>query len=168
MFVSENVRALFKKATLKLVKDDDTVLRVVDATCHIEYFTPDLARELGEDIAEHLFAADNSIRPEIEPVGLRVKAGLQNVTVRRHEELKPVALIPLVKIRDVEVFRQDDEKAGTSWLSCTFVLNFHLTSRVAREFTLNEFGNLLCLTFEHAQQAIDLRGSDEPVESTAH
>jgi len=84
-------------------------------------------------------------------VDLRIRCGLQRVTVQAHEELPSVAVLDPVSIKDVTVKRIEDEKANRAWLSCTFVLVFSLESKTARNFVLDEFGKPLLWSFEHLQ-----------------
>lgn len=152
MFVSKMVPALFKKGMLKLVPDDDGgYRRGAEATLVIEPFPAALAHELGEDIAGHLFDEADAIRPELEGIDLRIRAGLQNVTVRHHEDLDPCALLSPVSIKDVSVTRIEDKKTGRSWLSLAFVLVFSLEEKAARNFVLDEFGKTLLWTFAGMQ-----------------
>ena len=154
MFVSTMVPALFKKGTLKLVPatDGPGMRRVAEATLIIEPFPAHLAHELGEDIAGHLFGVDDQIRPELEGIDLRVRAGLQNVTARHHEELDPCARLSPVSIKDVSVARHEDE--NRVWLSLSFVLMFSLEGKAARNFILDEFGRTLVWTFESLQREL--------------
>lgn len=155
MFVSQNVPALFKKGMLKLIAGDEGgKKRVAEATLVIEPFPAALARELGEDMAGHLFDDGNIIRPELEGIDLRVRAGLQSITVRHHEDLDPIGILSPVSIKDVSVQRIEDEKAGRAWLSCSFVLVFSLEDKAARNFVLDEFGKTLCWTFESMQGSL--------------
>ena len=81
MFISANVPALFKKGTLKLSQNDEgEYRRVAEAQLVIEPFLEPLARELGDEIAGHLFGDDGRIRPELEAIDLRIRSGLQHVT----------------------------------------------------------------------------------------
>lgn len=78
MFTSSNIVAFFKKGTLKLAPNADGDLRrFAEATLVIEPFSAELAHELGEDIAGHLFDHRDLIRDELESIDLRVGAGLQ-------------------------------------------------------------------------------------------
>jgi hypothetical protein len=151
MFVSENVAALFKKGTLKLVPTDDGYKREAEATLVIEPFNPGLAHQLGEDIHDHLFTSDGEIRDELEAIDLRVSVGTQNVIVRRHEELEPVAILSPCTIKDVSVTRCS-KKDAADWLACSFVLVFGLEDKEARAFVLDEFGKRLRWTFEAMQR----------------
>lgn len=152
MFLTRNIPALFKKGTLKLTPaEDGGTRRVAEAMCLIEPFPAKLAAELGEEIAGHLFDGDGVIRPELEAIDLRIRTGLQSVVVRHHEELDPCALLSPVSIKDVSVKRIEDEKAGRSWLSLSFVLVFSLEEKAARNFVLDEFGKPLLWTFESMQ-----------------
>lgn len=152
MFLTANVTALFKKGTLKLMAaEDGGTKRVAEATCLIEPFPYQLARELGEDIAGHLFTEDNALRDELESVDLRVRAGLQRVTVRQHDELEPVASLSPVSIKDVSAKRIEDKSTGRCWLSFSFVLVFSLEDKAARNFVLDQFGTALLWSFERLQ-----------------
>jgi hypothetical protein len=151
MFITENVAALFKKGTLKLVPTEDGYKREAEATLVIEPFTPRLAHELGEDIAEHLFTSDGAIRDELEAIDLRVAIGLQNVVARRHEELEPCAILSPCAIKDVSVKRCAKKDEG-DWLACSFVVVFGLEDKEARAFVLDEFGKRLRWTFEAMQR----------------
>jgi hypothetical protein len=151
MFVTENISALFKKGTLKLVPTDDGYKREAEATLVIEPFNPGLAYQLGDDIHDHLFTADGEIRDELEAIDLRVTVGTQNVIVRRHEELEPCAILSPVSIKDVAV-KRCSKKDEADWLSCSFVLVFGLEDKEARAFVLDEFGKRLRWTFEAIQR----------------
>lgn len=155
MFVTENVPTIFKKGTLKLVPSSEGGLRrVAEATCQIEPFPYTLARELGDEIADHLFTDDNEIRDELEAVGLRVRAGLQTVTVKPHEDLQPVALLTPVTIQDVRAKRMENKDTGRSWLQFSFVLVFSLEDKEARNFVLDEFGKPLLWSFSGLQREL--------------
>lgn len=153
MFLSTNIPSVFKKGTLKLVPSEDGgSKRVAEATLIVEPFPVSLARELGEEIAGHLFTDDGAIRDELESVDLRVRAGLQRITVRPHEDLHPVAVLEPVSIKDVSVKRIDDKASGRSWLSLTFALVFSLENKAARNFVLDEFGKALLWSFDGLQR----------------
>jgi hypothetical protein len=155
MFVTENVPALFKKGTLKLVPSDEGgVRRVAEATCLIEPFPVGYARELGEEIANHLFTDDGAIRDELEAVDLRVRVGLQSVTVRPHEDLAPVAILSPVSIKDVSAKRIEHKESGRAWLQFSFVLVFSLEDKEARNFVLDQFGKGLLWSFLGMQREL--------------
>lgn len=158
MFLSEHIPALFKKGTLKLMKDGAELKRVAEAQFLIEPFPAHLARELGEDIAGHLFEPDGVLRDELESIDLRVRAGLQRVTFHHHEDIKATAVIEPVSIKDCSATRIEDDKSGKAWLSFSFVLVFDLSARVTRNFVIDEFGNILKLSFERLQ--LDLLDED--------
>lgn len=157
MFTSENVVALFKKGTLKLTQNEDgEYRRMAEATLLIEPFTEAMARELGDEIAGHLFSEDGRIREELESIDLRVRAGLQHVTVRLDEALEPTAILSPASIKDVSCSLCEDKKMGRQWLAFTFVVVFSLEERAARNFVLDEFGKSLLWSFERSQP--DLEG----------
>jgi len=154
MFLTENVPALFKKATLKLVKGDDGgVVRAVEAALVFEPFTPDLAREMGEDIAGHIFGEDDQIRAELSSVDLRPRVGALRITARPHVDLPAIVLEP-VGLRSVSAMVREDEKGGTRWVILTVTLVFSLESKVARDFVLDHFGRQLAWTFEPLQREL--------------
>ena len=151
MFISENIQALFKKGTLKLVESEDGYRRVAEATCIIDPFPVELSRELGEEIPGHLFNDDGTIREELESIDLRVRAGFQRVTVRHHRDLEQLVVLSPVSIKDVKVQRLEDKKMGRYWLSCSFALVFSLEDKLARNFVLDEFGKHLLWSFTAMQ-----------------
>lgn len=156
MFTSPNVIALFKKGTLKLTQNDEgEYRRMAEATLLIEPFTEAMARELGEEIAGHLFSDDGRIREELESIDLRVRAGLQHVTVRLDEALEPTAILSPASIKDVSCSLCEDRKAGKQWLSFSFVVVFSLEDRAARNFVLDEFGKSLLWSFERTQPELE-------------
>ncbi len=154
MFLSQNIPALFKKGMLKLTQTEDSYRRVAEATLVIEPFPAVLAHELGEEIAGHLFDDAGQIREELEGIDLRIRSGLQSVTVRQHEDLEPCALISPVSIKDVSVTRVEDKKNSRQWLSLAFVLVFSLEEKAARNFVLDEFGKTLLWTFDAMQREL--------------
>lgn len=156
MFVSENVPALFKKGTLKLQETDDGYRRVAEAMLMIEPFPLALARELGDDIADHLWTSDDMIRPELESIELRPRVGLQRITVRHDEVLEPIAILEPVSVKDMKAVVVEDKKTQRRWLSFSFVLVFSLETKEARNFVLDEFGKTLVWGF-HALQGDLLR-----------
>ncbi len=152
MFLTKNIQALFKKGVLKVeFNDNGDARRVAEATCLIEPFSVALARELGDEVADHLFTGADGIRDELDSIDLRLRAGLQNVTVRSHDELEPLALLTPVSVKDVCVTRVDDRKTGTCWLAMSFVLVFSLEEKAARNFVLDQFGRTMYWSFERMQ-----------------
>lgn len=155
MFTSQNIPALFKKGTLKLqATDDGDLRRVAEATLVIEPFSVALGRELGEEIASHLFTDDGTIRDELEAIDLRVRAGLQHVTVRPDEALEPIALLSPVSLKDVSATLVEDKKTQRCWLAFSFVLVFSLEEKAARNFVLDQFGRTLFWSFESLQRSL--------------
>lgn len=153
MFISQHVPTLFKRCTLKIVETDDELTRVAEGACVIEPFTPALARELGEDIAGHLFTDEDQIRPELKGIDMRVRVPLQRVRASRHPELEPVVLESVI-VKDCKVARVEDSKALREWLAFTFTLVFNLSDRITREFVVHNFGSALHLTFEPMQREL--------------
>lgn len=151
MFLTTDIPALFKSGKLKLETVDDEIRRVAEATLVIEPFPVDLARQLGEEIASHLFDDQNAIRQELDAIDVRIRAGLQKVTVRLDEALDPIARLSEVSIKDVSAEVHEDLKRGRRWISCSFVLVFSLETREARNFVLDEFGKTLLWSFNAMQ-----------------
>lgn len=157
VFITENVSVLFKRAALKLTEDDDgNLVRLAEATFLIEPFPKELAHELGEDVAMHLFEADGRIAEAVESVGLRVRVGLQTVTVRSTPDVRASAELLYCEVKECRAERVEEikkgKKTGRSWLSFQFVLAFDLHRREHRNFVIDEFGNQVCLSFQ-AEQA---------------
>lgn len=156
MFHTPNVSALFKKGTLKLVQNEDGEWRrVAEATLIIEPFPVELARQLGEEIAGHLFTDADGIRDELESIDLRVRSGLQHVSARIDPAMEPVALLSPASIKDVSAARVEDKKMGRQWLAFTFVLVFSLEEKAARNFVLDRFGQALYWSFESMQRELE-------------
>ena len=162
MFVTENVLVLFKRAALKLTEVDGETLRLAEATFLIEPFPKELAHELGEDVAMHLFESDGRIAEAVESVGLRLRLGLQTVTVRSHPDAAPTACLHHCAVKACRAERIDELKqgkeTGRSWLAFQFVLVFDLRERVHRNFVIDQFGNQLHVSFTSEQQALPLDG----------
>lgn len=153
MFASAHIPTLFKRCTLKLVEVEDEVKRVAEGACIIEPFTPALARELGEEIAGHLFTDEDSIRAELKGIDMRVRVPLQRVKAARHADLTP-AVLENVIVKDCKVARVEDTKALREWLAFTFTLVFDLSDRITREFVIHNFGSAMHLTFEPMQREL--------------
>lgn len=147
MFLSDHIPALFKKGTLKLQESEDGYRRVAEATLMIEPFPVNLAHEMGEEIAVHLFDENGAIRNELESIALNVRAGLQRVTVRHDQALEPIAVLDTASIKDVKATVIEDKKSNRRWMSFSFVLVFSLETKAARNFVLDEFGKTLLWTF---------------------
>lgn len=152
MFVTENVRVLFKRANLKLVLEQGELHRIAEATFVLEPLAPELAHELGEDIAGHLFDENEQIRAELDVIGVRMSTGLQIVTSRDHEDLRVDAELKPVRILTARVERVEDDKTGKEWLRLVFVLSFQLRDREAQKFVLDKFGSWVCLSFKAMQE----------------
>ena len=156
MFTSNNIPALFKKGTLKLIQNaEGEYRRVAEAQLVIEPLPVELARELGDEIAGHLFDDADKIREELEAIDLRVRAGLQHVTVRLDDALEPIAVLSPASIKDVSATLREDMKSGRAWLSLSFVVVFSLEEKAARNFVLDQFGRPLLWSFECVQRELD-------------
>lgn len=157
MFVSKRVRGLFKKGALKLVNDSagDTH-RMAEATWVLEPFGADLARELGDEVYNHLFDENGGIRSELEKVELRIGVGMQRVVVRSHGDLEPVATLNDVEVKDVKVERVEDLKADKVWLRLSVALVFELVGAEARSFVIDQFGNVILLDFKAIQHRLPI------------
>jgi hypothetical protein len=157
MFHSSNVSALFKKGTLKLIQNEDGEWRrVAECTLVVEPLPVELARELGEEVASHLFTDEGRIREELESIDLRVRLGLQHVTARIDPDVeRPAALISPVSVKDLSATRCEDKKTGREWITLSFVLVFSLEEKAARNFVLDRFGQALYWTFESMQRELE-------------
>lgn len=152
MFVSEMIPALFKKGVLKLQETDDGYRRVAEATLMIEPFPLSLARELGDEIANHLYDDNDAIRGELESIDLRPRVGLQRVSVRHDEALEPLVELDEVSVKDLCATVIEDKKTNRRWLSFSFVLTFSLHNRESRNFVIDEFGKALVWSFRPIQR----------------
>lgn len=155
MFLSPNVRALYKGAKLRLVDGaEGPPKRVAEATFVIDPFTATLASELGEDVRRHLYVdRKDEVRPELNAIDLDIRRPLQKILVRTHQELAPMAYLEPVAIGKCSADKQLSDKTGRTWLRFTFVLSFDLTTKEARNFCIDAFGAPLHMTFS------DLQGS---------
>lgn len=152
MFLTPNVLAQFKKATLKLVKGDGgETTRAAEAALVFDPFTAELAREMGEDLADHLFTADNQIRAELSAVTLRPRVGALRITARPAQDMDGTEIEP-VGLSTVTATVKEDERSGHCSLVLTATLVFSLESKVARDFVLDSFGRSLLWTFEPLQR----------------
>lgn len=157
MFLTKNVQCLFKKAALKLeTNDEGRECRMCEATLVIGMLSIQLARELGDEIAGHLFDENGGMRHEVDNIMLHVDVGLQRVTFRSHWELEPVAILEPVSIKSLRATREEDLKKGTTWFELAVVVAFELTDKAARSLTIDHFGNPVFLTYESMQHALPL------------
>ena len=171
MFVTPDVTCLLKSATLKLDEDGG---RLAHVTCTLEPFTPELAHELGEDVAEHLFMPNPNRadptdlpevpRPEVSEIGFLLPIGAQRITAKDHAELTPVAVLKDVQIQRIRVTRPDPERPR---LALAFVLVIHLDAREAIDFVVRQFGRYAALTFESMQRDLPLE-TDATLQERIH
>lgn len=164
MFVTPNLPALFKKATLKLVEENDTTTRAAEVAVVFSPFHAHLAREMGEDIAGHLFDDDDQIRPELSSVTLRPRVGALRVSARPVLDMDAIVIEP-VGLVSVVAKVCGNEKSGLRWLELTCTLLFSLESKLARDFVLDTFGRTRLWTFEPLQR--DLLADAHITESLA-
>lgn len=153
MFSSENVRMLLAKATMKIVTDDKGVQhRMAECALVLEPFTLALARELGDEIASHLFTADGNIRPELESASLDPRVPQQAITVRETPDSAPTVTLRQVDVFGLSVGRQSSEVMV--WIKATVKVRFSLADRAHRDFLARGFGLTLCWTFEAEQNRL--------------
>lgn len=151
MFVSEQVPALFKKGTLKLEKTEDGFRRVAECTLMIEPFPLALARELGEEVAAHLFTDEGQIRGELESIELRPRMGLMRLSAQLDRAMEPVVELDEASVKDLSAKVMEDKASARRWLSFSFVVVFSLQGRAARNFVIDEFGKTLLWSFRPIQ-----------------
>lgn len=162
MFLSENVRVKFKRGNLKLIEQEGSVERRAECVMVIEPFSQQLAAELGEETAAHLFDETKKIREELGKIELRLRSGLQRVTVRHHEELAPIIVIDSAFVKDCEATRVDVEKTGATFIRFNFTLCFDLADKGARNFLIEEFGSSLQLSFQAMQLPLPDGEAEKP------
>lgn len=151
MFVTENVWMVVKSAKLSVVEDDKKVEhRMAEVQLVIEDLGHELARELGEDVASHLFSDAGAIRHELATITLDPRIPPQCATARQ------TADAPSTELRNVEVLsmtfaRQEDDKTGKEWIKSTARVRFDLAPKVHREWLAMHFGFGLHFSFEAEQ-----------------
>lgn len=156
MFLSDHVPCLYKGAKLRLVDpaDGNPQKRIAEATFVVDPFNATLATELGSDARRHLYDEDGEVRPELESIELRIPNPLQRVVAHTHRELKAFATLEPVAIGKITADKMESDKTGRTWLRFTFVLNFDLTTREARNFCIDAFGARLELSFFDIQPSL--------------
>jgi hypothetical protein len=150
MFVSPDIPCSLTSAALKLETIADVDHRVAHVTAKVEPFTPELARELGDHIYDHLFMRDLEHpdvpmpRPEITQVAFALRVGLQQVVTKDHPDLSASGALRRVKVASVRVTRPNPDVPR---LTLAFVLSVELGDQAAREWLVRAFGRTQYLTF---------------------
>lgn len=153
MFTTPNLPTLLKRVTFKLVEQPgaDAKARMAEVAAVLDPFTPDLARELGKDVAGHLFDGADAMLPGVRDIRLDVPPLLQRVTVRWARDLAVEAVFDEVVLRALQVTRV--ETADDAWYRAT--LGLHVPLRDAEAQALARvFGALVALTFEAHQRPL--------------
>ncbi|HWB15955.1 MAG TPA: hypothetical protein VG538_06060 [Vicinamibacterales bacterium] len=144
MFETACIPMLINKATLRREMDDEESYRVADVTLLLEPFSRELAAELGEHIAAHLFE-DDEMRPEVEKVNLSLNAPDQRVIVASAPDAPALAELKSVTIGALAVTRK--AKEDHEWYRATIEARIDLREREIREFLFHHFGELRVFTF---------------------
>lgn len=151
MFSTRDVWMVVKAAKLSVVEDDRNVEhRMAECQLVIDPLPSELAEQLGENVAGHLFNRDGMARHELATITLDPRVPKQRVSVRQ------VTDGPHTEIRDVEVLsltgaRQEDEKTGKEWIKATVRVRFDLAPKVHREWLSMHFGYGLYFSFDVEQ-----------------
>lgn len=151
MFISENVWMVVKSAKLSVVEDDKKVEhRMAEVQLVIEDLPSDLAHELGEDVASHLFTDAGAVRHELATITLDPRIPNQCARARQTVDT------PGTELRDAEILsmtfaRQEDDKTGKEWIKATARVRFDLAPKVHREWLAMHFGYGLYFSFEAEQ-----------------
>lgn len=157
MFVSQHVPLLMQKATLRLEKNrEQEYVRLADLSLVLEPFPFELAAELDESIASHLFTPERTIRAELESIKLDPRVEKQMVTVQEDPSLPVLATLRQVEVVELSVAKKVDEKAGRIWLKATIVVTIDLSERAVREFLFHHFGMWRMFSFQAEQGELEL------------
>jgi hypothetical protein len=148
MFETACIPMLINKATLRREIDDEESYRVADVTLLLEPFSRELAAELGEHIAAHLFE-DDKMRPEVEKVSLSLGAPDQRVIVASAPDAPALAELKSVTIGALAVTRK--AKEDREWYR---EARIDLRERTIREFLFHHFGEQRVFTFYPEQTAL--------------
>ena len=143
MFISPNLPMLFKSADLKLGEED---ARNAAVALVLEPLTPALARELGDEVYQHLFNGEGVVRPEVTEITFQPRPGtkLQAVTVRAAPDAPGASVLQTVTIDGYKVSKPDPDKPR---LKVTIAASYSLADRIHRSFTVDRFGTQAFFSF---------------------
>lgn len=159
MFLSKNLPLLFKNAKLMVNEDNE---RFAAVTFVLEPFTPALAHELGDEVANHMYDSRGVVRPEFTKIGFQTQPGtrVQNLTVRAAPDAPGTTVIKPVVIDSYEVTKPDPEKER---LKLTISASFSLAEKTNRAFAIDRFGTGIYVTFQNAQLDLGLSETMERI-----
>lgn len=156
MFTSENVPVILAKAVLVRGQNADGEA-TIEAECQIvlEPFREELAHELGDGIASHLFcehtaAEPEKIRPELQTITLDPKVPRQKVTVSSTVDGSFISgAWRHVSFGALSITRV--EKNSLTCLKAVQRISFDIAPKDHRELLIAKFGEILYLSFEAEQ-----------------
>lgn len=151
MFLTRDVWMVIKKATLTIAEDNEGVeRRMAEVALVLDPFPMPLARELGEDVADHIFTPDGALRQEVSSITLdpRVPQQCMHATSAVGH---PGTDIRNVDIDSLAVAKQEDKQSGKVWFRATFKARFDLGPKVNREWLVRYFGLGLNFSFDAEQ-----------------
>ena len=156
MFVTPNVWMVVKAAKLSVVEDDKGVEhRMAECQLVMEEIPAGLAREIGEDVASHLFTADGAVRHELATITLDPRVPQQAVSARQVPD-GPATALRIVEVLSMTFARQEDDKTGKEWIKLTAKVRFDLAPKVHREWLAMHFGYGLHFSFELEQMELSV------------
>ena len=154
MFSTPLVPVILSQAKLVRGTNDDGE-STCEAHCQItlDPFRPELAHELGEGIAAHLFATVNGEekpRPELQNITLTPRIPMQAVAVSPTDDGSYIAgTLRYVSFGDLTVSKV--QKGALVWLKATQRITFEIASPDHRELLIKSFGEILYLSFQAEQ-----------------
>lgn len=162
MFVTSDVWMVFKAAKLTVAEVDKVERRMAECQFVLEPFPYELAQELGDSVASHLFTPEGALRTELASVTLDPRVPMQRMFARGTEG------VPATQIDDVEVLamtcsRQVDDKTRREWIKATVRVRFDFSPARHREWIAMYFGYGFHATFEAGQGDLFDDGADGEV-----
>src|SRR3990167_2516234 len=144
MFVTRDVWMVIKKATLTVAEDDTGVEpRMAEFALVLDPFPITLAKELGEDVAGHVYSDEGVLRQEVSTITLDPRVPAQRMSATGavgHEG----TVIRNVDVLGLTLAKKSDEKSGTVWFRATFKVRFDLAPKLNREWIVRVFGPGMC------------------------
>jgi hypothetical protein len=161
MFQTKDVMLKVKAA--KLVESEDSKgnpVKMAEVQLVRETFPIHLARELGEEVASHLWTEDDAIRHELDSITLDPRIPNQRLAIRAVPDM-PATELQHVEVGKMTFARQEDDKTGEEWIRATIRIRFDLAPKVHREWLIMHFGEVALFSGELEQ--LDLIDRANPV-----
>lgn len=159
MFTTQNLPLLMKSVALKQNEDGE---RFAHCKLLLEPFFHELAREMADEVADHLFMEQPSAKPphdemewvprrEVSEMAFNLLYPRQRIVAREHPDLPMRVELHDVGIEHIRVTRPDEAKAR---LRLEFVIVVPLVEDRAIEFVVRTFGRHMYFTFDVQQPTL--------------